>query len=116
MSFLNVANTTVPVARNTTTGSTIEVGSRERAFEGNVLSSVRALKSEYSIETVPMTRTDADALLTVLRTGAAVSCWGDLLGLTVGSPASFHTTGITEEYRVYADGQRVVIRFVLMEA
>ncbi len=114
MAFLTVAGTTVPVATGgcdtkiTTIG---DVGTR--AFDGTYRNTERTTKREWTITTAPMTPTLADALVTALGTGAAISVNGDI----VNSVATSCYRLITDRKAVASRGGHYdTLAFSLMEA
>ena len=80
MAFLTVAGTTVPVAPTGCTTKIITIGDvGTRAFDGTMRSTERTTKREWSITTTPMTPSAADAIVTALGTGAAITVNGDIV-------------------------------------
>lgn len=112
MAALVVAGITVPVARDGASITPIEIGKRERAFDGNMLSSIRARKTQLRIRTIAMTDAAADALEAALEGAPPLACSGDLLGGAV----SCHAQIKTRTPVLAADGLRAVLEFDLFEA
>ena len=62
MAFLELNGWTVPVAAGSVSEEPVEIGERDRAFDGTYRSSIRAVKRRWRMKTVPMIRSDAEAL------------------------------------------------------
>lgn len=113
MAFLIVGGITVPVASSSSpTRSDDEIGDRDRAFDGTMRQMIVTVKHNHEGETKPITKTDADALVTALRASPPITCSGDWLGAS----GSYFAT--VREYRgVKVNGAfRVVVAFTLFEA
>lgn len=112
MAFLIVGGITVPVAASTTPSrSEDEIGDRARAFDGTMRQTVRATKYNYSVQTKPIIKTDADALVTAVKATPPITCSGDLLGAS-GS----YFGQVTDYHAVKASSVLYRVSFTLMEA
>lgn len=111
MAFLIVGGVTVKVATGSPSRSVYEVGDRARAFDGTMLSRVRARKKEWTITTVPLLQADATTLETALNGALPVACSGDLTGAVNAHPV------VTEVTPVKINGAfRVIVSFTISEA
>lgn len=113
MSFLVAGGITVPISANSTPSrEDEEIGDRDRAFDGTMRELILGVKHNHAGETKPITKTDADALVTVLQGTPPITCSGDWLGAS-GS----YFAQVTEYRGVKVNGAfRVVVAFTLMEA
>jgi hypothetical protein len=81
MSALIVAGITVPVARTGVVKRAPDrIGSASRAYAGNLRTTYRAEKRNWTIPTQLLTDTDALALEAAVALGVAVTCSGAILG------------------------------------
>lgn len=112
MAFLIVGGVTIPVAWPDGEDNDIEeIGDRERAFAGNLLSSIRARKNTWSIRTRLLTTTERDAIRAVLEETPPIACSGDMLGGFVNCAAAIHSDVMT----TVSAGRRCVLSFDLIE-
>ncbi len=111
MAFLVVGGVTVPVAIGSPSRNVVEIGDRARAFNGTMLSRIRARKKQWTIVTTPMTEADATTLETALNGALPVACSGDLTGAVNTHP---EITGVTPVK--LASTFHIVIAFTLFEA
>lgn len=113
MAFLTVAGTTVPVSPSGCDTKVVTIGDvATRAFDGTMRSTERTTKREWSITTAPMTSTLADALVTALGTGAAISANGDVVN-NVATSCFRQLTG--RKAVTVKGGHRDVLTFTLLE-
>ncbi len=111
MPFLVVGGVTVKVAIGTPSRNVVEIGDRARAFDGTMLSRVRARKKQWTIVTTPLLQAAATTLETALNGALPVAVSGDLTGAVNTHP---EITGVTP---VKVDGAfRVVLSFTLHES
>lgn len=112
MSFLVVGGITVPIAASSTPSrSDEEIGDRARSFDGTMRQTVIAVKHNHAGETVPISKTDADALVTALQASPPITCSGDWLGASgsyFGQVTDYHAVKVGSPYYIVA--------FTLMEA
>src|SRR5690606_24436737 len=109
---LVIGSMTVPVELDD--GANVEheeLVDRARTFSGRLRSVRTGHKRRWRIRTIPMPRAEADALQAVLLAPGPLQCSGTVIGGTVECDAQLDTDSI----RPYADGQRVVMEFVLHE-
>jgi hypothetical protein len=113
MAFLVVAGITVPVAwpEGAPANEVVEIGDRMRAFDGTMLSSIRARKREQPVITHPMALAARDTLRAVLTGSPPITCSGDLLG---GS-GSYDASGLSDRVITGSGGRHYVLSFVLHE-
>lgn len=113
MAFLTISGTNVLVQSNTSLRTEVEVGQVRRAFSGAPRSSVRAYKRAWAIETVLMTRANADSLRTVLEAAPPLTITGDLTGSITGYVLSVQEI---EKRRVGLSNEYVRLGFQLWQA
>ena len=112
MPYLTIGATDVDVAADGVSEEVQNIGDRYRAFDGTMRSTVRAYKSVWTVQTVPMARATADTLQGVLEGSQPISCSGDLLGGTV----SCHVEPLgTQAVAGAAGAELKVVRFRLHE-
>lgn len=81
MSFLTLAGVTVPTSVSGVQEGAIEqIGSESRAYAGNLRSTVRGQKRNWSVTTRPLTSTEESNIRSAIATGAFVTMSGDLIG------------------------------------
>ncbi len=81
MAYLQVAGITVSIGRGGQSRQTrLSIGARSRAFAGNLRSSVRATKREWSFQTNPLTVATYDTLVAAI---GVVTVAGDAIGSTI---------------------------------
>jgi hypothetical protein len=81
MAFLTVAGITLEVQlAGAARLENIYVGSKSRAFAGNLRSSIRAEKRAWQFTTPPMATADVATLRTAIANGAFVTVGGTLIG------------------------------------
>jgi hypothetical protein len=79
MAFLTIGAVTVNVASSSARlQEPVQIGAARRSFSGMLLSSVRAEKRVWEVETIPLDDTDAGTLLTAIALYQVVSVTGDL--------------------------------------
>lgn len=110
MPYLVVAGQTISVAVDTPARNRVEIGKRERAFDGTQRSSVRARKSEWTVETTWYTRANADTLVTALEGAPPLTVTGDMAG-----SISAHAANIRTAHAQFAAGEFVKVTFDLLE-
>lgn len=116
MAFLQVGATTVPVAPGGASAQYQTIGpGGSRQFDGSILWDERAMKREWDIRTASMLPADADALVTALGTGAAVSCTGDMFSNGGAAVTCFRRLNRRIPV-VVRGGHRVVLDFTLLES
>lgn len=112
MAFLVLGSVTVPVSQiEELDKQRVEIGVRERSFDGTMRSSVRARKDEWRILTRWMTEADADTLRTELENTPPRTATGDL----VGTSTSVVCGELRELNRRFAEGERWRFEFTMME-
>lgn len=100
MSFVVVAALVVPVMEGQAVERVVRIGSSNRAYAGNLRSTVRAEKREWQITTGLLTITEANTLKAAVALAAQVACSGDALGgsvtceVEVGDGAYINTTTV----------------------
>ena len=108
---LVVGSMTVPVELDGANVEYEELVDRARAFSGRLRSVRTGHKRRWRIRTIPMPRSEADALQAALLAPGPLQCSGTIIGGIVECDAQLESDAI----RPYADGQRVVMEFVLHE-
>lgn len=111
MAFLVIAGQTIPVLLEEPESIRVEIGRRERAFNGDLRSSVRVRKEEWPIITKLIPRATADTIITALEGTPPLAASGDMAGsinVLVG--------GITKRHQKFSSGEHVQLSFLVMEA
>lgn len=112
MSFLVVGGVTVPVVYPDGAENEVEeIGDMERAFAGNMLSSIRARKNTWPVQTRPLTSSERTALRAALVGTPPIACSGDLLGGSVNCVAVLQSDNVVS----VAAGRRYILAFELHE-
>ena len=88
-----------------------EVGRNRRNFDGELRLTIRARKRMWKVETPPLLRADADALLAVLDTDPPLNSGGTMIGSSIDCEAF----GVEWRHVRAADGERVETAFTLAE-
>lgn len=112
MAYLIVNSVTVPVSAEQ--GVTVErerFGDAASAFDGTELSTVRVRKLRWNIVTAPMSRSDADSLISALEDTLPLACSGDLTG-----SVDCNIGDISEQHTAVSAGELVAVTFQLREA
>ena len=80
MAFLTIGPTTVEISTQGARLQDVEqIGVGRRSFSGMLLSSVKAEKRVWDVETTPLDDTDAGSLYTAIGLYAVVSVTGDMV-------------------------------------
>ncbi len=114
MAFLTIPTFgDVPVALDPSaaTQKVDEVGTRRRAFDGSMHSTIRDRKRNWRVRTRPMLRADADSMVSALEGTAPLACSGDLLGGAV----SCHYELASIDHPKKQTGEHQVVEFILHE-
>ena len=116
MPFLVIGSTAVSVGLDGPTREVAEIGHRQRAFDGTLRSTIRTLKGEWDVSTIPLLRSVADTIYATITATAEYSAYGDLLGVTSTAPLTVQVAEI-EWQHIGSPGSsgRVVLNFRVME-
>ena len=116
MAFLTVAGATIPVARNSASADTEEIGDSDRAFDGTMRQTIRNRVTQWRGETIALTRADASSVLSTLNTSTQPqTCAGDLLA-TISTAVSCFTKAVTETPLQSGSTARYVVSWQLDES
>lgn len=97
MAFLTIAGVTVNVHSDSASlEEPIQIGTPRRSFSGMLLSSVKAEKRVWNVETIPLLDATASTLLTAISLYQTVSVTGDM------------TQNVATNCRVRSLGERFV--------
>ena len=113
MPYLTINGTEIQVARNASSRATEIIGDgSRRAFNGALLTSIRARKSRLSITTPPLEYSEAEAWETVLE-GATLTVSGGILD---GAVKTMRAEEVDIDYRAIGKtSNRAVLSFSLRE-
>ena len=67
----------------------VEIGDRDRAFDGTLLTSIRGYKRRWAFRSAPIDSTAADALMAILEATPPLACSGDALGGSIDCVARY---------------------------
>lgn len=111
MAFLTLGGVTIPVLIDEPEGVRVEIGARERAFDGGPRSSVRSRKWEWPIVTRIVPEATGATILAALEGSPPIAATGDLTGsidVIVGD--------VRQRWSKKADGEYVQLSFLMQEA
>lgn len=101
MPMLALDGTDVPLLYQPIAGETREFGDTETAYDGGLMTRIRARKKQWQCVTRWLSASDATALYTILTSSPPVNATGDLTGTT-----TVIIQNITEQTHTLAGGAR----------